>query len=201
MLPRSFLRSRPARPSPAPDGPRDKENSGRQWSRVLLTACAHYAQRGGLYEGLLIALILGLFVLDLKLPLGATPEFLYAVVWGQLTVTALRYREDGPIFALGMVQNITERKRAEALRERLVGKIMVAQEDERRRIARELHDGIGQTMTSLAVGLRSLEEARTREEAASQAQGMRKIAAGAVEEVRRSGESAIAAEAFMNHAR
>ncbi|ALA60287.1 PAS domain-containing sensor histidine kinase [Nitrospira moscoviensis] len=107
------------------------------------------------------------------------------VVWGQLTVTALRYREDGPIFALGMVQNITERKRAEAMRERLVGKIMVAQEDERRRIARDLHDGIGQTLTSLAVGLRSLEEARAMEEAAPQAKTLRRIAAEAVDEVRR----------------
>lgn len=107
------------------------------------------------------------------------------VVWGHLTVTALRYREAGPIYALGMIENITERKRAEALRERLVGQIMVAQEEERGRIARELHDGIGQTVTSLAVGLRSLEEAATREEAASQAKALRKTAAGAVEEVRR----------------
>ncbi len=107
------------------------------------------------------------------------------VVWGQLTVTAFRYCEDGPIFALGMVENITERKRAEALRERLVGKIMVAQEDERRRVARELHDGIGQILTSLAVGLRSLEEAGAMEQAAPQAKRLRRIAAGAIDEVRR----------------
>lgn len=107
------------------------------------------------------------------------------VVWGHLTVTALRAREEGPIYALGMIENITERKRAESVRERLVGQIMVAQEEERRRIARELHDGIGQTLTSLAVRLRSLEEASMQEEAASQAKTLRTIAAGAVDEVRR----------------
>lgn len=107
------------------------------------------------------------------------------IVWGHLTVTALRYREAEPVYGLGMIENISDRKRAEALRDRLLGQIMVAQEEERRRIARELHDGIGQTLTSLAVGLRSLEDAPSMEAAAAQAKMLRKIAAGSVDEVRR----------------
>lgn len=79
-----FLRRRPDRPA---DGSEDRareddpeRSAGRRWSQVLLAASAHSAQRGGLFEGLLIALMLGLFVLDLELPLGAAPEFLYAAV-------------------------------------------------------------------------------------------------------------------------
>lgn len=84
MLPHSSLRSRPDRPVGASDnGARDAEaqsGSRRLWTQALLAACARYAQRGGLFEGVLIALMLGLFVLDLELPLGAAPEFLYAAV-------------------------------------------------------------------------------------------------------------------------
>jgi two-component system sensor histidine kinase UhpB len=106
-------------------------------------------------------------------------------VWGHLTVTSLRYRSNGPVFALGMIENISERKRAEVVRDQLIGRIILAQEDERRRIARELHDGIGQTLTSLAVGLRSFEESCTGVEVMSQTRMLRKMAAGAIDEVRR----------------
>jgi signal transduction histidine kinase len=47
----------------------------------------------------------------------------------------------------------------EVLRGRLLEKVITAQEDERKRIARELHDEIGQALTSLLVGLRALEGA------------------------------------------
>ncbi|MDP3090596.1 MAG: PAS domain S-box protein [Nitrospira sp.] len=76
-----------SRPDPSAGGPEDRgrendaeRSAGRRWPQVLLAVCAHYAQRGGLFEGALIALMLGLFVLDLELPLGAAPEFLYAAV-------------------------------------------------------------------------------------------------------------------------
>jgi signal transduction histidine kinase len=60
-----------------------------------------------------------------------------------------------------------------------------AQEDERRRLARDLHDEIGQSLTGLLVGLRTVEEAASLEQAKERAQSLRQIAGGTHDEVRR----------------
>lgn len=49
------------------------------------------------------------------------------------------------------------RQEREHLRRQLLEGVITAQEDERRRIARELHDSTSQSLTSLKVGLRNLE--------------------------------------------
>lgn len=67
-----------------------------------------------------------------------------------------RYASDGePQQMLGMAVDITERKLAEETVANLTGKVLVAQEKERTRIARELHDDIDQ---QLAMVLMSLDE-------------------------------------------
>src|SRR5690606_22056754 len=65
------------------------------------------------------------------------------MIWGHLTVTILREGEGKPLHLLGMIKDISERKRAEAMRGRLLNGIMTAQEDERQRIAHELMTGSG----------------------------------------------------------
>ena len=56
-------------------------------------------------------------------------------------------------------REIGERERAEASREALRRQLLNAQEEERRRIARELHDQMGQNLTVLNLGLKSLHDA------------------------------------------
>lgn len=67
----------------------------------------------------------------------------------------------------------------------LAKRVLTAQEDERRRIARDLHDEIGQSLTSVLIGLRTAEEALSFDEARARLGDLRGIAAGALDEVRR----------------
>ncbi len=85
----------------------------------------------------------------------------------------------------GIVTDITERKRAEELRGQLLDKVIMAQEEERRRIARELHDETEQALASLLIGLRAMEEAPTLEEARRRVSELRRVAAQSLDELQR----------------
>jgi len=96
--------------------------------------------------------------------------------------------------ALGMViTDLSEQKRKqaaeikqeEAMRRLLLEHTLSAQEEERRRIARELHDEAGQLLTALLVGLRTLEDARKLADVKTQGQRLREITAQAIDEVGR----------------
>jgi len=54
---------------------------------------------------------------------------------------------------------IRERERAERARTELLTRLVFAQEDERKRIAREMHDQFGEQLTALGLGIRALKEA------------------------------------------
>ncbi len=60
---------------------------------------------------------------------------------------------DGQPCVLTVAEDISERKQAELERTELSRRLMTAQEAERRRIARELHDGIGQSLALLGIQL------------------------------------------------
>ena len=96
--------------------------------------------------------------------------------------------------ALGiMVTDLSEQKRkqveeirqAETMHRLLLERTFSAQEEERRRIARELHDEAGQLLTSLLVGLRTLEDSRNIADAKAKGQRLREITAQAIDEIGR----------------
>ena len=108
-----------------------------------------------------------------------------------LAVSPIKTPDGETIGASAMARNITERKQAEEIKQAetirrfLLERVLSAQEEERRRIARELHDEAGQLLASLLVGLRTLEDSRNMADAKREGQRLRKIAAQAIDEVGR----------------
>jgi PAS domain S-box-containing protein len=82
-------------------------------------------------------------------------------------------------------RDITERRYAEETIRALLNDVLTAQEEERRRIARELHDDTAQTLTSLLVGLRAVEESKDLEQALGAASTLRGFVAAALLGVQR----------------
>jgi signal transduction histidine kinase len=64
-------------------------------------------------------------------------------------------------------------------------RIVEAQELERRRLARELHDETGQALTSILLGLRTVEEAADAEEARAATTALRELVLSTLQDVRR----------------
>jgi PAS domain S-box-containing protein len=93
--------------------------------------------------------------------------------WSNVVVTPLRDRTGNLIGFSKITRDMTERKmlmdrvqqhadeleRAQQSLRRLSGQLLQVQDDERRRLARELHDGSGQILAALSMNLQSLQDA------------------------------------------
>jgi signal transduction histidine kinase len=131
-----------------------------------------------------------------RLPAGTVVRFREPSLWEQY-----RWYVVGAVSALllqsgligGLLVHRAQRRRAQARlaesvtqNQTLAGRLITAQEDERRRIARELHDGVNQELSALSIALTKL--GRSAPSRAADLTGelarLQQRAAGLVEEVR-----------------
>jgi PAS domain S-box-containing protein len=87
---------------------------------------------------------------EIKGPIPSTPG-----VTGWWLKSLFPIAKDGDVVTqMGIVvQDITGLKRAERAVRRLSGRLLQIQDDERRRLARDLHDSLGQTLTAIKMNL------------------------------------------------
>lgn len=87
-----------------------------------------------------------------------------------------------PVFWLLLVRPL---RRLAEFRTEMLAMTISAQEKERRRIAGDLHDGVGQALTSLLIGLRTVSDSESLVAAQARAIDLRKLVVTTLEDVKR----------------
>lgn len=90
-----------------------------------------------------------------------------------------------PVRLAGSIRDIDAEKRMEEMRGRFIEHAIAAEDAQRRRITRELHDETGQSLTSLLVGLRNLEQKLEDPQLRYDVNKLRELTARTLEEVGR----------------
>ena len=103
--------------------------------------------------------------------------------FADVVITAVRGARGELTGFAKVTRDATEQRHLLDVRRRLLGQLISAQEDERRRIAREIHDEAGQSLTALQVGLRLVQDAVDITVARSHAARLQEIADGAMKEL------------------
>jgi two-component system sensor histidine kinase UhpB len=135
------------------------------------------------------SLLMNAAVLTLALqPLHALERTVDRVAAGDLTARAQRVLfRDPDVERLGETLNtmLDVLHEHRGLLQKMSEQVLAAQEDERKRIARELHDETAQSLTTLLIRLKILERARTAPEMRGQIDELRELTAETLEGVRK----------------
>ncbi|MDX2075851.1 MAG: sensor histidine kinase [bacterium] len=108
---------------------------------------------------------------DVRVPRWADDEI------GELATAFNRMTES-------LAQADKERHERERLRNQYINGVILAQENERQRIARELHDSTSQSLTSLLVGLQNIKQSPSQDHIANRVDDLREIVATTLDEIR-----------------
>jgi two-component system sensor histidine kinase UhpB len=142
-----------------------------------------------LVAGFAGSVLINAVVLTLALqPLHALERTVDRVATGDLSARAQRVLfRDPDVERLGETLNtmLDVLQDHRGLLQKMSEQVLVAQEDERKRIARELHDETAQALTTLLIRLKILEKARTAPEMRGQIDELRELTADTLEAVRK----------------
>jgi two-component system sensor histidine kinase UhpB len=153
--------------------------SGLHWGAVAVMLVVGFAG----------SVLINAAVLTLALqPLHALERTVDRVAAGDLTARAQKVLfRDPDVERLGETLNsmLAVLQEHRQLLQKMSEQVLAAQEDERKRIARELHDETAQSLTTLLIRLKILEKARTETEMRDQIDGLRELTAQTLEAVRK----------------
>jgi signal transduction histidine kinase len=124
-------------------------------------------------------------------PILALVSVTHAVSKGDFSVRVQRWAEDeiGELaeafnaMTAELARTDELRRDREELRRQLLERVIATQEDERKRIARELHDSTSQNLTSLMVGIKTMSSGCQDPAMLSEAEKLRTVAAQTLDEI------------------